>query len=116
MKYESPTWTLYFWRKEKRTNGLNPQTKSAIDIIDNYIYFIEDMGDYYGYNTESKSYCIQAAKYLIAQLKKQKFRPPLDVIADFKHKMESYELKSKNSSAVFGFGAITADSIIDSMM
>ena len=93
----------------------NP-TKSAIETCENYIFYMEEFGKWYGYDFNTVCYCTHAAKEIIALLKKYNHLPPLDIISDFLKKMEKYSLKCKNNIDIFNSGIVAAEDIIDQLM
>ena len=95
---------------------MNSYTKSVIEICENYISYIEEFGEWYGYDFDTVCYCKQAAKEIAALIKKYNFLAPLDIISFFLKKMEKYSLESKNNIDIFNSGIVAAQDIIDQLM
>lgn len=84
----------------------------AIDEVNDYIYHIEEIGSWYGFDLKRISFSKWAAMEIINRLGNQDM-PPLMIIESFREDMYMYACSNKKTEEIFSTAVDVANDIDD---
>lgn len=88
----------------------------AIDEVNEYIYYIEEMGMWRGLSFEERSLAKWAAKEVIERMKHCENEPPLTIIQVFKEEMYMYACSNEKTSNIFSIAVDVANDLDDRLV
>lgn len=95
---------------------MNSPNKAAVEIVKDYIYYLEELGIWYGYSFLEVCNSKWAAEELIDILLKDMSIPPLCVVERFRDEMYRLSTLNKKTEHVFSVAVCVAEDIMDQLI
>ena len=90
--------------------------ESAVEIIKNYIYYLDEIGTWYGFSFLNVSNSKWAAKELIDILSRDKLTPPLCAVERFRDEMYRLSTLNEKTEHIFATAVTVSNDIIDQLI
>jgi hypothetical protein len=90
--------------------------ESAVEIIKNYIYYLDEIGTWYGFSFLTVSNSKWAAKELIDILSRDKLTPPLCAVERFRDEMYRLSTLNEKTEHIFATAVAVSNDIIDQLI
>lgn len=95
---------------------MNSPNKAAVEIVKDYIYYLEELGIWYGYSFLEVCNSKWAAEELIDILSRDKLTPPLCAVERFRDEMYRLSTLNEKTEHIFATAVTVSNDIIDQLI